>query len=95
VGIKTAYSPPFNGSSRSGLYIYIYVYIYISIHKFIAGINTPYSPPFNGTSRSGFIVDVSVVKEKLTEDQETEIRLVNTERIQAVIADTIYIYIHI
>eukprot|EP00596_Hydrurales_sp_CCMP1899_P001439 CAMPEP_0119037558 /NCGR_PEP_ID=MMETSP1177-20130426/5991_1 /TAXON_ID=2985 /ORGANISM="Ochromonas sp, Strain CCMP1899" /LENGTH=121 /DNA_ID=CAMNT_0006999005 /DNA_START=712 /DNA_END=1077 /DNA_ORIENTATION=- len=53
-----------------------------------AGINTPYSPPFNGTSRSGFIVDVSVVKEKLTEDQETEIRLVHTERIQAIIADT-------
>jgi oligoribonuclease NrnB/cAMP/cGMP phosphodiesterase (DHH superfamily) len=53
-----------------------------------SGIQTSYSPPFNGSSRSGFIVDVSTVKEKLTKDQETEIKLVNTERIQAIIADT-------
>jgi hypothetical protein len=50
---------------------------------------TPYSPPNNhGISKSGFIVDVSKVTEKLSVEQEIEIRLVYTQRIQAIISQS-------
>jgi ssRNA-specific RNase YbeY (16S rRNA maturation enzyme) len=39
-------------------------------------------------SKSGFIVDSSKFEEKLSIEQETEIRLVNTQKIRALILQT-------
>jgi hypothetical protein len=60
-----------------------------NIDPYLAELITPYSPPNrHGISKSGFIVDVSKVMEKLSVEQETEIRLAYTQKIQAIISQS-------
>jgi hypothetical protein len=60
-----------------------------NVDPYLTEAKTPFSPPSrHGVSKSGFILDSSKEAEKLTIEQEIEIRSVFSEKIQAIIGQT-------
>lgn len=60
-----------------------------NIDPYLSAAKGPYSPPDpHGISKSAFIVNTSKITEKLSIEQQTEIRLVNTQRIQVIISNS-------